>query len=286
MKKIIIIICFVISLQLLNLLAQRKEIEEINSISIAHRGASGYAPEHTMEAYKQALSLGADYIEIDLQMTNDGQLVAIHDELVDRTTDGVGMVSSFNLSELKKLNAGTWFNQQNSILAKKSYLDERIPTLEEIFTYFGTTTKYYLEIKSPEENPGIVLELIRLLNKYKLIGNDGNTDGVIIESFDKKSLQQIHKSYPNLRLILLLDHEETEKINQLAIEGWSKYVTGVGPDFDALSRWDVQLLRNSGLDVHAYTINSRKDIRSALNWGVTGIFTDYLDLYTKEASEK
>src|SRR5438128_113484 len=77
-------------------------------IIIAHRGASAYTPEHTILAYEAAKQAGADYIEIDLQMTKDGVLVAMHDEKVDRTTDGTGFVKEYTLEELKQLNAGKW----------------------------------------------------------------------------------------------------------------------------------------------------------------------------------
>ena len=84
--------------------------------TIAHRGASGYAPEHTFNSYdKSHRELGASYIEIDLQRTKDGHLVAMHDETVDRTTNGHGRVEDYTLDELKKLDAGSWFNKQHLI---------------------------------------------------------------------------------------------------------------------------------------------------------------------------
>ncbi|MEH7158917.1 glycerophosphodiester phosphodiesterase family protein [Neobacillus drentensis] len=89
-----------------------EEISEKNFQVIAHRGDSGNAPEHTMVSYELARRLGADYIEIDLGMTKDGQLIAIHDSTVDRTTDGNGRVNSLTLSQIKELDTGSWFNQQ------------------------------------------------------------------------------------------------------------------------------------------------------------------------------
>lgn len=91
--------------------------------------------------------LGASYIEIDLQRTKDGHLVAMHDETVDRTTNGSGRVEDYTLAELKKLDAGSSFNEQNPQLAKDSYKGATVPTLDEILTRYGTDANYYIETK-------------------------------------------------------------------------------------------------------------------------------------------
>ena len=96
-------------------------LQEKNT-TIAHRGASGYAPEHTFQSYdKSHNELGASYIEIDLQRTKDGHLVAMHDETVNRTTNGHGRVDHYTLKQLKQLDAGSWFNKANPKYANKNY---------------------------------------------------------------------------------------------------------------------------------------------------------------------
>ena len=106
--------------------------------TIAHRGASGYAPEHTFNAYdKSHNELGASYIEIDLQRTKDGHLVAMHDETVNRTTNGHGRVEDYTLAELKKLDAGSWFNKQHPDLAQSEYNTAKVPTVDEILSRYG-----------------------------------------------------------------------------------------------------------------------------------------------------
>lgn len=136
MKKIVLIIVITLffgaSICLFNV---KKSITNHSLLSndfiiIAHRGASGYAPEHTMEAYKLAVEMGADYIEIDLRMTSDGILVVMHDESVNRTTNGKGLVSSQSIKNLKELDAGTWFNEAFPDKAKNYYVGLKIPTLE------------------------------------------------------------------------------------------------------------------------------------------------------------
>src|SRR5699024_5441969 len=103
-------------------------------VVIAHRGASGYEPEHTMSAYELAIEQGADYIEQDLQLTKDGHLICMHDTTVDRTTNGTGNVSDLTLAQIKQLDAGN---------------GQQVPTLDEVITRFGDSTKYYIETKRP-----------------------------------------------------------------------------------------------------------------------------------------
>lgn len=158
---------------------------------IGHRGASGYAPEHTIESYQLAKRMGADYLEIDLQETKDGILVAMHDSKVDRTTDKTGFVKEYTLKELKKLDAGSWFNEENPDKANENYKGLQVPTLEEVFNEFGDHENYYIEIKSPEENKGIEKKLITILEKHHLIGNQSSNGKVIIQSFSEESLKNI-----------------------------------------------------------------------------------------------
>src|SRR5438477_9822141 len=94
---------------------------------IAHRGASGNAPENTMAAFKKAVALGANFIETDLQLSRDARLVAIHDATVNRTTNGQGTVHDMTLTELRRLDAGSWFGSE--------FAGERIPTLDEILAF-------------------------------------------------------------------------------------------------------------------------------------------------------
>ncbi len=97
-------------------------------LNVAHRGASGNAPEHTLLAYKLGQQMKGDYIEIDLQMTKDGELIAMHDETLERTTNGTGHVKDFTLAEIKQLDAGSWFNEKYPEYAKPEYFGLKVPT--------------------------------------------------------------------------------------------------------------------------------------------------------------
>ena len=107
---------------------------------IAHRGASGYAPENTMAAFRKAVAMGLSFIETDLQLSRDARFVAIHDDTVNRTTNGQGAVHDLSLAELRRLDAGSWFSS--------SFTGERIPTLEEILEFAKRhDVVFYLELK-------------------------------------------------------------------------------------------------------------------------------------------
>jgi len=117
----------------------RKEAKN-TVLVIAHRGASGYAPENTLAAFKRALALGATFIETDLQLSRDSHFVAIHDDTVNRTTNGQGKVHDLSLADLRRLDAGSWFGSE--------FTGERIPTLEEILEFSKKhDVVFYLELK-------------------------------------------------------------------------------------------------------------------------------------------
>lgn len=178
--------------------------------TIAHRGASGYAPEHTFFSYdKSHNAIGASYIEIDLQMTKDGHLVAMHDETVDRTTNGTGRVDQYTLKELKQLDAGSKFNSQNPQYANSNYKGAKIPTLDEILERYGTSANYYIETKSPDVYPGMEEKLLDSLNKHHMLNKQSLNNGhVLVQSFSQESLLKMQKLNSNVPLIRLLDKGE------------------------------------------------------------------------------
>ncbi|PWA12889.1 glycerophosphodiester phosphodiesterase [Pueribacillus theae] len=243
-------------------------------ILIAHRGASFHAPEHTMEAYQLAETLAADFIEIDLQMTRDGVLVAMHDDKVDRTTNGKGLVSSYTLDELKELDAGSWFNKKYPKEASDSYVGAKVPTLEEIFQRFGNRVNYYIETKA-QDNSGMEDKLLHLLNKYNLIGSRGN---VVIQSFSKQSLLKIHETHPNLPLVQLVHPDEVSTLSDEKLEEMKSYSVGIGINYNELNKHLIKKIKAKNLFIHTYTVNDRDDFDRLKEWGVNGVFTDIVNL--------
>lgn len=239
---------------------------------IAHRGASADAPEHTMAAYELAVNLGADYLEIDLGMTKDGHLIAIHDDTIDRTTNGKARVHSLTLSEIKQLDAGSWFNNKFPEKASPAYIGLPIPTVEEVFNHFGDSVNYYIEIKKPDEYPGMTDKLLHALSTHHLIGNKAHQGKVIIESFHSESLKYIHKKYPNLLLIQLGFSSKRMNLSKIA-----SYANGVGPEFTTLDKEFIENAHKHDLLVHCWTVDNAVDIRKMIDLGVDGIFTNKVD---------
>ena len=247
-------------------------------LNIGHRGASAYAPEHTFAAYDLALEQGADYIEIDLQMTADGVLVALHDKTLNRTADapeGVperycrGLVSKKTLEQIKMCDAGSWFSPE--------YAGEQIPTLEEIFQRYGTSVNYYIETKNPEAAPGMEEELLRLMGEYGLLEPAAENWQVLIQSFSAESLMKIHELEPSLPLIQLY-WAGTSKSIQRDLEAVSEYAVGIGPykrDVDAAL---VEAAHEHCLAVHPYTVNTVEEMEALIALGVDGMFTNNPDL--------
>lgn len=265
---------------------EEKSKDGLNSfIVIGHRGASGYAPEHTILSYELALKLGADYLEIDLQMTKDGKLVAMHDDLVDRTTNGEGKVSSYTLAELQELDAGSWFNKEHKKFADSVYENLKVPSLEEIIDTFGETANYYIETKNPDKYPEMENELLKILNKNELIGSGAVTGKVIIQSFSEKSLRKIHASNPDIPLIQLIKYQERVKASNSQIKRWKEYASGVGPNYRKIDENYIRMIRKAGLWIHPYTIDNQEDMKKLIGYGITGAFTDLADQLVEASKE-
>lgn len=248
---------------------------------IGHRGASGYAPEHTLEAYRLAEDMGTDYLEIDLQQTKDGELIAMHDDTVDRTTDGQGLVKTYTLEELNQLDAGSWFNEEHPDQADEKNVGLTIPSLREVFEEFGTSVNYYIETKSPDNYENMEQELVSLLNEFKLLENPASGK-VILQSFSQESLAILHQHNPTIPLIQLLSFDGKAKITTEEIEQIKEYAVGIGVNHKKVTRSFAEQVRQSGLELHPYTANTEEAILDLYDMGATGVFTDYIDLVPVE----
>lgn len=252
-----------------------------NNVSIAHRGASGYAPEHTFYAYdKSHKELNADYIELDLQMTKDGNLIAMHDEDLERTTGHKGRVEDYTTKELKQMDVGSWFNKKHPKYAKKEYKGAQTPTLEEILDRYGDNANYYIETKSPDVYPGMEERLLHSLKKYNLLSDQKLNKGqVVIQSFSQESLLKVANMNNQIPLVQLVDKDKLSTFTSKDLKFISSYAVGVGPDYSDLDKQMVQNLHNYNLKVHPYTVNTEKDMQQMLNIGVDGVFSNYIDKY-------
>ncbi|MBD1373850.1 glycerophosphodiester phosphodiesterase [Hazenella sp. IB182357] len=260
--------------------------EEMKPLNIAHRGASGYAPEHTMVSYQLGDDMGADYIEIDLQLTKDGHLIAFHDETLDRTTTGSGKVSNHTLKEIKELDAGSWFNKAYPAYAKEEYKNEKVPTLDEILSHFGSNKKYYIETKGFDINNKMEKKLLASLEKHGLLEKDKLRDKhIIIQSFNKFSLLSIKKMNSDIPLVRLLAQNASGWRADLELNIIKRYAMGVGLKYKHVDASYIAKARALGLEIHPYTVNETEDMERLLDWGVTGIFSNYPDRLQKAINE-
>lgn len=193
---------------------------------IAHRGASYDAPEETIPAYTVARDLGADYLEMDIQRTKDGVLIALHDDTLERTTNIAQVfpkrvkdpLNTFTLDEVKQLDAGSWFNKAHPDRAREAYAGLQILTLEEVIDIAeGGKNKpgLYIETKAPSQFPGIEADLKKVLAKRGWLNtrpaaapgyvNVAQMPGrVVLQTFEKPSLVLLQKEMPQVPKVLLL----------------------------------------------------------------------------------
>jgi glycerophosphoryl diester phosphodiesterase len=226
---------------------------------IAHRGASGYAPENTLAAFKKAVGMGATFIETDLQLTRDARFVAIHDETVNRTTNGQGAVHGQTLEEIRRLDAGSWFGSE--------FAGERIPTIEEILEFAKKNdVVFYLEIK-PQGSWGGEHALIGALRE------SGEIARTVVISFDANVIEAVRKLEPALMTGLLYDAQIGNPI-QRAVDVGARQLAVRG---DLVSPGLIQEARKNDLQIVCWTVNHPAHMRLLMAAGVDGIMSDYPD---------
>ena len=252
-------------------------------VRIAHRGASGNAPENTIPAFDLAVRLGADYIELDIALTRDGVPVILHDPTLDRTTGGSGgqcrgPVNERTLAELRGGEAGGWFNAEFPGAARAEYAGTPLPTLEEVFRRYGHRTRYLVEIKQPQNVPGIEERLVELLERYDLRGRAvADRRQVIVQSFSSESVRKVHALAPELPLVQLLRAAETPASIVPQLDAIREYAIGIGPAKNTVDRAVVEAAHARGLHVFPYTVNETEEMSALLALGVDGIITNYPD---------
>ncbi|KHL92374.1 hypothetical protein QW71_29655 [Paenibacillus sp. IHB B 3415] len=242
--------------------------------TIAHRGASGYAPENTIPAFELAREMDSDSIELDIHLTKDQIPVVIHDDTVNRTTNSKGYVRNMTLEQIKQLDAGSWFNKAYPMFAREIYAGTTIPTLDEVFETFGKEISYVLEIK--ESTPKINIEV--LLNEY--IKKYDLEKVVAIHSFSAASLRKFHSINPDIPLYQLVWNDYTSvRLTEAYLADVKSYAVGISPNFQGTSASYVAQIKRAGLKVMPYTINYQLNMDKAYSWGVDGVYTNFPDRF-------
>ncbi|MCI0622223.1 MAG: glycerophosphodiester phosphodiesterase [Acidobacteria bacterium] len=226
---------------------------------VAHRGASGYAPENTMAAYRLAVELGANFIEADLHLSRDAKFVALHDTSLRRTTNGHENVHDFTLAELRQLDAGTWFSP--------AFTGELIPTLEEILVFSREAdVTFYLEIKV-SGIWGTEHALVAALSEANMV------ERVVVLSFDLSTLLELRKRNAALMTGYLVDWPYPDMVERAVRAGARQ----LAPRGDLVRPALIEQARGADLQVVTWTVNEPTQMRELAAMGVHGIMTDYPD---------
>jgi len=239
-------------------------------IVIAHRGASGHAPEHTIPSYDMAIRMQADYIEQDLQMTSDGVLIVMHDATLDRTTSCRGLAIEKSLAQIKTCDAGSWF--------APDFAGTRVPALRELFERYGKSVRYYIETKNPEEAPGMEEALLGLINEFDLRAGAIESWQVLIQSFSRASLLKLHQLDSELPLIHLIESDQDSGRIRAQLGDSASYAAGICPARSSVDAALVDAVHEAGMVIHPYTVNHAAEMRRMIALGVDGMFTDYPDV--------
>ena len=220
-------------------------------LKIGHRGAKGYEPENTLVSFQKALGMQVDGIELDVHLSADGELIVIHDETIDRTTNGKGFVNALSLRELNAFRInGT----------------HKIPTLKEVFDLVNQNCFINIEIKSYEATDKVV----SLIEKY-VSKKDWKYDRFLVSSFDWNSLQQVAFLNDKIPIGVL-----TETDLDLAL-AFAKFIQAksIHPHFHLLTKENTAQMQEKGLQVFPWTINEVEDIQKIKTFNVNGIITDF-----------
>ncbi len=232
-------------------------------IVIAHRGASGYAPENTIAAFKKAVEMGFNLIENDVRRTKDGVIVVSHDGSLDRCTDGSGQIADLTLDEVKAASAGAKFGPE--------YKGEKIPTLEEALNAVPANVGYCIELKVP----GLAEDVVRIVEKA---GHVGRT---VIFAFDGSNGPIVKAANPLLSFLYLVGGPAEDKVARapkIIDDAMMYHADIVGIAHDLLSPDLVDAAKRRGLSVWVWTVDDFERARECVLGGVDGIISNKPDV--------
>ncbi|MGE0010323.1 MAG: glycerophosphodiester phosphodiesterase [Candidatus Babeliales bacterium] len=221
---------------------------------IGHRGACGYVPENTLSSFKKAVELGVDMIEFDVHCCASGELMVIHDNTLDRTTNTTGYIKDFTLDQLN-----------NAVNIKNS--KERIPTLNEVLDTIGHAAMIAIELKGP----GTAQPVARIVQEY--LDKGWHSDNFYILSFDHLQLQEFHEYLPEIKRCATVYGMPLEYPLYAKKHGFNAVATC----YEYATQQFVAAAHKAGLKVFIYTANDPHIIKKLLEIGVDGIFSDYPD---------
>jgi glycerophosphoryl diester phosphodiesterase len=229
-------------------------------LAIAHRGASGILPENTLPAFLQALDLGAKAIEFDVQLTRDLVPVVIHDETLERTTDGTGRVEDRTLAELLRLDAGAWFAPELA--------GTRIPTLEETLDALAGRATLNIELKPDSRCEALVERVLALVGRFGLL------ETAVFSSFEPAALELLRRRSAEARIGVLA---ASGPIASFLARAEMLRAVNLHPAAALVDRALIEQAHGLGLQVWVWTVNSPRRMAALAAMGVDGIFSDHPD---------
>ena len=231
-------------------------------IRVGHRGARGYAPENTLVSFNLAVEMGVQAVETDVHISRDGQVVLIHDHTVDRTTDGHGFVKDLTLAELKKLDAGAWYDPR--------FAGQRILTLAELLAWAKNRVGVAIEIKNgPIYYPGIAAQTIRLVHEHDMLHQ------TILLSFDHFVLREAKTIEPQVATGILYAGRLIDPV----AAAQAANADSLNPAWAFITPDLVQTAHAAGLAISPWCPNDLPTLRMLDAIGVDSIGTDYPDLF-------
>ena len=234
--------------------------QPIETMVFAHRGSKANRPENTLASFREAVRVKSDGIELDVHLSQDGQLVVIHDEKIERTTNGKGLVRNLSLRELKQFDAGSWF--------KEEFHGEKIPSLQEVLdllielNFMGVLN---IEIKTDNyEYPDIEEKLSRLMTSQNFPFSH------LYSSFNLHSLRKLSEIEPEVELSYLMGNR-LKKVERGLIED---FISSIHPRKSYAFK-HPGLVADSSKPIRLWTVNSEKEMRAAFHENIAGLITDY-----------
>jgi glycerophosphoryl diester phosphodiesterase len=234
---------------------------------IAHRGASAYYPENTIPSFEGAVAMGADMVELDVQLTSDKEVVVFHDEKISRCADGRGRIADYTLAQLEKLDAGSWYD--------KKFKNTRIPTLAEVLDICKNRIAVNIEIKTEAVSKmffgGIEEKCL------KIIEQRGMRKHVVFSSFDPRAIMHLKQIDETAKAAVLFEK------NKYGSKLPSDIIDSVGADAFNCSKSELSKkwmldIKSHGISVNIYTVDDVRNMKRIINMGVNGIFTNKPDV--------
>ena len=230
---------------------------------IAHRGFSGKAPENTMAAFRRAIEIGSDAIELDVRFSGDGRLVVFHDDTLERTTNGRGKVADLTVKELKQLDAGRWFGP--------AFTGERIPALREVLELARGRILLNIELKKGDQGRYGMLDLAnQTLREVVEAGMEGR---ILFSSFDLNAIQRIREKDPRIPVAFITGDFWKSPLDATG----GKFFPVLNPGKSVLNERNLSAARQQGVRVNVWTPNTDEEMGKFISMGVDGIITNYPD---------